>query len=318
MITDQSKSSFCGVVFLALTQSAVRVGHKHTNEKVLFNNIVEDAIKDIEKSDYYTIYTNDGVAISLLGEPEKALAVSFSIQDAVIAHNKIAKSPLMVRTGINLLSDDHESYINHQVKVIGNAIKNAECLMRYAKPGEVLVSSVTCEVASKLERKFSKRFSFLNIIQPPILVENEIHELSLDNDTDEDASTNSSGLALDSTLESMSQITRATSRNNTSAPYLYWDKENTKLQSRFLQKKYYVWGLQSALCATLLVICFNHARNIEVQEKNLQPKNLLQHIPSFRINPSLDKTLMDKLSTEAPLDKPHEALYLEKSRIINK
>src|SRR5204863_792027 len=106
-----------------------------------------------ETRDRVVLDTGDGAAITFLGDPEDALAVSIAIRDAVAA-----QSGLHVRMGINLGPVRLVRDLNSQLNIIGDGINVAQRVMSFAEPGQLLVSRSFYEVVSCLSRDYEKLF----------------------------------------------------------------------------------------------------------------------------------------------------------------
>ena len=97
-----NKTSICSVVFLDIVDQSKKPVADQIKHKELFNDFINEAIKDVAQNDRILLDTGDGAAIALLGAPEEALFVAMTIRDNIVKYNQENNAKLLVRTGINL------------------------------------------------------------------------------------------------------------------------------------------------------------------------------------------------------------------------
>ena len=175
-------TSLCSVVFIGFTANTSSAATKKTNETLLFNTIVDNALQPIELSDRFVLHAKSGIAISLIGKVEDGLLVALAIRDAIVAHNKTTQNPLQVGIAVNLCAVQVLEEVSQQFKMIGDAIKGAQLIMTFADAGQVLASRSYYEAISIHAQKHVSKFSyFFDIKQDKQHKNYEIYQLGRGN-----------------------------------------------------------------------------------------------------------------------------------------
>lgn len=158
MMNDQAnKTSICSIVALDLIDYSKKTGAEKLEIKQLFNAFIQNAVLDIPEIDRNIIDTADGAAIACKGALEDALEdalfISITIRDEILKHNQHNATPLYVQFGIHLGAaralNDH---------IVGEGIDEAQRIMRFANPNQILVSNAYFEMASKLTQEIAQMF----------------------------------------------------------------------------------------------------------------------------------------------------------------
>ncbi len=170
-----NKTSICSIVFLDMLEYSKKSVSEQIAEKTLFNSLVAEALKDVAQSDRIILDTGDGVAVALMGEPEEALFVSLTIRDAILNNNKTSKSPISIRTGINLGSVRVVKDLNGQLNILGDGINVAQRIMTFAEPNQIMVSRSYYEVTSRLTQEFNSMFTYSGVRQDKHVRDHEVY-----------------------------------------------------------------------------------------------------------------------------------------------
>ena len=157
MNDNANKTSICSIVALDLIDYAKKTSAEKLEIKRLFNGFIQNAVLDIPESDRNIIDTADGAAIACKGALEDALEdalfISITIRDEILKHNQQSATPLYVQFGIHLGAaralNDH---------IVGEGVDEAQRIMRFANPNQILVSNVYFEMASKLTQEIAQMF----------------------------------------------------------------------------------------------------------------------------------------------------------------
>lgn len=157
-MNDQAnKTSICSIVALDLIDYSKKTGAEKLEIKQLFNAFIQNAVLDIPDSDRNIIDTADGAAIACKGALEDALEdalfISITIRDEILKHNQHNATPLYVQFGIHLGAA--RALNNH---IVGEGIDEAQRIMRFANPNQILVSNAYFEMASKLTQEIAQMF----------------------------------------------------------------------------------------------------------------------------------------------------------------
>ena len=177
-MTDRlNKTSICSIVFLDIVDYSKKSVSEQFDDKALFNELINEAIKNVAQNDRVILDTGDGAAITLMGEPEEALFVALTIRDGILAHNKTAELTLLVRIGINLGSVRVVRDINDHLNIIGDGINVAQRIMSFAGENQILVSRSYYEVTSRLTKEITGMFVYSGIKQDKHVREHEVYSI---------------------------------------------------------------------------------------------------------------------------------------------
>ena len=125
--------------------------------KALLNGFIHHAAIDIPHEDRTIIDAGSGAVIACSGSPEDALEdalfISITIRDEILKHNAQGAMPLYVQFGIHLGAV-------REVKkaIVGVGMDEAQRIMSFAEPNQILVSHVYFEKASKLTQEMAQMF----------------------------------------------------------------------------------------------------------------------------------------------------------------
>lgn len=177
-MTDRlNKTSICSIVFLDIIDYSRKSVSEQFDDKSLFNDLINEAIKNVAQNDRIILDTGDGAAITLMGEPEEALFVALTIRDGILEHNKTAEIPLLVRIGINLGSVRVVKDINDRPNIIGDGINVAQRIMSFAGENQILVSRSYYEVTARLTKEITGMFVYSGIKQDKHVREHEVYSI---------------------------------------------------------------------------------------------------------------------------------------------
>ncbi|OIQ92824.1 adenylate and guanylate cyclase catalytic domain protein [mine drainage metagenome] len=183
MIDRLNKTSICSIVFLDIIGYSKKSVSEQIDDKTLFNELINEAIKNVAQNDRIILDTGDGAAITLMGEPEEALFISLTIRDGILLHNKSTGQSLRVRIGINLGSVRVVNDINDRPNIVGDGINVAQRIMSFAGENEILVSRSYYEVTSRLTKEMSGMFTYSGVKHDKHIREHEVYVIKpIEND----------------------------------------------------------------------------------------------------------------------------------------
>ena len=156
MTDGSNRTLVCSIAFLDIVEYSKKPVAEQMALKQAFNALVGKALETIPTRDRVVLDTGDGAAVTFLGDPEDALAVSIGIRDAAQA-----QAGLRVRMGINLGPVRLVRDLNAQLNIIGDGINVAQRVMSFSEPGQLLVSRSFYEVVSCLSRDYERLFSYV-------------------------------------------------------------------------------------------------------------------------------------------------------------
>ncbi len=126
--------------------------------KEAFIDLLVEAIQNVAPADRIMVDTGDGAGIAFIGDPEDALFTALSLRDAIESGQVKVGEPGFVRMGINLGPLKVVRDINGHTNMIGDAVNDAQRVMSFAEPGQVMVSHSYYDIISRFSRDYSKLF----------------------------------------------------------------------------------------------------------------------------------------------------------------
>jgi hypothetical protein len=164
MSDKMNKTSICSIVCLDIIDFLKKSDAEQIEIRNQFNSLINHAVIDIAQNDRIILDTDDGVVIACTGPLEDALEdalfISLTIRDEILENNSHNLTPLYVRIGINLGSVRVVGGSKEQTKITGEGIDEAQRIMSFAKPNQILVSRPYYEIASKLSQEISEMFEY--------------------------------------------------------------------------------------------------------------------------------------------------------------
>ncbi|MGQ0443168.1 MAG: adenylate/guanylate cyclase domain-containing protein [Methylophilaceae bacterium] len=157
-----NKTSICSVIALEMIDYANKTNAQQIEIRKQFNDFIQLAVIDIPQNDRVIVDTPHGAVIICTGQMEDALEdalfISLTMRDEILKNNRHSSKLLYVQFGIHLgsvrvLNDDQE-----QLDSTGEGVDEAQRIMVFANPNQILVSRVYYEMASKLTQEISKMF----------------------------------------------------------------------------------------------------------------------------------------------------------------
>jgi class 3 adenylate cyclase len=173
----QLNRTFIGsVLFIDIVGYSLRTVPDQLAMKELFNQLLSDAVQNVAPSDRIMVDTGDGAGIAFLGDPEDALFTALSLRDA-IDHGRTAAvgEPGFVRMGINLGPLKIVRDINGHTNMIGDGVNDAQRVMSFAEPGQVMVSHSYLDIISRFSRDYQQLFIYEGTRQDKHVREHEVY-----------------------------------------------------------------------------------------------------------------------------------------------
>ncbi len=162
MNDKMNKASICSIVSLDIIDFSVKSETEKLEVKSQFDNIVNHAMADIPEDDRVIVDAVNGVAIACSGQLENALEdalfISLTIRDEILKNNIHSATPLYVQLGINMGSVQRVNDADGKPSLVGDGLDDAQRVMCFANPNQILVSRAYYESASKLTHEISQMF----------------------------------------------------------------------------------------------------------------------------------------------------------------
>ena len=159
-----NKASICAIVHLEIIDFSKKTVSEQAEIKNQLNNLINHAVIDIAHNNRAILNVADGTVIACIGPLEDALEdallISLTIRDEILENNSLSSTPLYVRFGINLGSAQVSSDVNGKPSIVGESIDEAQRIMSFAKPNQILVSRPYYEMTSKLSQEISQMFEY--------------------------------------------------------------------------------------------------------------------------------------------------------------
>ena len=163
------------VLFIDIVDYSERTVPEQIAMKELFIVLLAEAVKDVAASEKIMVDTGDGAGIAFLGDPEDALFAALSLRDAIDAGEAAIGEPGFMRMGINLGPLKVVRDVNGHINMIGDGVNDAQRVMDFAEPGQVMVSNSYYNMISCFSRDYSKLFLYEGKRQDKHAREHEVY-----------------------------------------------------------------------------------------------------------------------------------------------
>jgi class 3 adenylate cyclase len=153
MAETSSRTLICSVLFLDLVDYSRNPVEEQLRLKQALNLALAEALERLRQWDRVILDTGDGAAVAFLSDPEDALVAAIGIRAGAGARK------LKLRLGINLGPVRLVKDLNGQSNVVGDGINDAQRVMSFAEPGQLLVSRSFHDMVSRLSDAHTKLFT---------------------------------------------------------------------------------------------------------------------------------------------------------------
>ncbi len=158
------KTSISSVVCLDIIDFSKKSKAEQQQIKKQLHTLINQAVLDIPEKDCLVVDTEHGATITCSGPLESALEdvlfIALTIRDEVLNSNVGSETPLYLLMGINLGSVrlEKNSKSDQPPKIIGEGLEEAQRIMSFANPNQILVSRAYYDMASKLTLEVAQMF----------------------------------------------------------------------------------------------------------------------------------------------------------------
>lgn len=173
----QSRTWLCSVVFLDIAGYTEKPVEQQIEMKEHLQKLVADAVSNIAETERIMVDTGDGAALCFLGDPEEALFVALNLRD--LLREKETATPFKIRIGINLGPVKVVKSISGQLNPLGDGINNAQRVMSFAEPDQILVSRSFYDVIACLSEEYAQLFRYLGMHKDKHVKEHPVYEVAL-------------------------------------------------------------------------------------------------------------------------------------------
>jgi len=179
---SQERNWLCSVVFIDIAGYTERSVTRQINAKGKLETLIEQIITVTPENERVIVDTGDGAALCYLGDPEQALLSGVRLRDALTIRPDNPDNPgepVSVRIGINLGPVRLIRNLKGQLNPLGDGINNAQRVMSFANPGQILVSRSFFDVIACLSQEYSQLFVYLGMRQDKHQKSHPVYEVRL-------------------------------------------------------------------------------------------------------------------------------------------
>lgn len=151
MAESTSRTLVCSVLFLDIVDYSRNPVDVQVRQKQSLNVLLADALQRLRQWDRVMLDTGDGAAVTFIGDPEDALVAAIDIRGGA--------GTLALRMGIHLGPVRLVKDLNGQTNVVGDGINDAQRVMSFAEPGQLLVSRSFHDVLARLSAEHARLFT---------------------------------------------------------------------------------------------------------------------------------------------------------------
>ncbi len=160
MLKQLNRTFIGSVLFIDIVGYSTRTVPDQLQMKEVFNAMLADAVQNVAPNERIMVDTGDGAGIAFLGDPEDALFTALSLRDAIETMGVEAGEPGFVRMGINLGPLKMVRDINGHTNMIGDGVNDAQRVMSFSEPGQVMVSHSYYDIISRFSRDYTQLFVY--------------------------------------------------------------------------------------------------------------------------------------------------------------
>lgn len=172
-----NRTWLCTVVFLDVVGYTQRPVVQQMEIKERLRKIISESTANIARSERTVIDTGDGAALCFMGDPEDALFVAMNMRNMLLSSDKGAGTDFQLRIGINLGPVKVVRSFDGNLNPLGDGINNAQRVMGFAEPNQILVSRSFYEVIANLSQDYMKLFHFMGTRHDKHVKEHTVYEI---------------------------------------------------------------------------------------------------------------------------------------------
>jgi len=160
MLKQLNRTFIGSVLFIDIVGYSTRTVPDQLQMKEVFNAMLAGAVQNVAPNERIMVDTGDGAGIAFLGDPEDALFAALSLRDAIETMGVEVGEPGFVRMGINLGPLKMVRDINGHTNMIGDGVNDAQRVMSFSEPGQVMVSHSYYDIISRFSRDYTQLFVY--------------------------------------------------------------------------------------------------------------------------------------------------------------
>jgi class 3 adenylate cyclase len=175
----QSRTWLCSVVFLDIVGYTQKAVTRQIGMKQRLQVIVDEAVAEVPKNERIIVDTGDGAALCFLGDPEEALFAALNLRERLVGEAGSDRESFAVRIGINLGPVKVVKSLSGHQNPLGDGINNAQRVMSFAEPNQILVSRSFYDVIACLSQEYAQLFHFLGMRKDKHVKEHAVYEVKI-------------------------------------------------------------------------------------------------------------------------------------------
>jgi len=170
----QSRTWLCSVVFVDIAGYTRLPMAGQVEIKTRLEDHLAEVVTDVPTGERIIVDTGDGAAICFLSDPEVAMFAALSLRERTTG-----KEALALRIGINLGPIKVVKGLNGQLNPLGDGINNAQRVMSFAEPSQILVSRSFYDVIACLSNEYAQLFHYVGMRTDKHVREHWVYEVVL-------------------------------------------------------------------------------------------------------------------------------------------
>jgi len=170
----QGRTWLCSVVFVDIAGYTRLPVAGQVEIKTRLEDHLADAVTEVPTGERIIVDTGDGAAICFLSDPEVAMFAALSLRERTTG-----KEALALRIGINLGPIKVVKGLNGQLNPLGDGINNAQRVMSFAQPNQILVSRSFYDVIACLSNEYAQLFHYVGLRTDKHVREHWVYEVVL-------------------------------------------------------------------------------------------------------------------------------------------
>jgi hypothetical protein len=177
---SDDRTWLASVLFLDIISYSVMPVDGQLRVKRHFQDLVSARLHNLSDTDSIRLDTGDGMAICYLGDPEALFQVARGLRDDFVALESSSETPYQVRLGLNLGPVKIVEDLNQGRNCVGTGINDAQRVMSFAAPNQLLVSRSYFDMVSQLSQDYTRDLRHLGSREDKHQQQHEVYELAVE------------------------------------------------------------------------------------------------------------------------------------------
>jgi len=177
---SEDRTWLASVLFLDIVDYSILAVNQQLAVKRHFQNLVFNELQQLDTADTINLDTGDGMAICYLGDPEPVFAIARRLRDQFVAMETGADTSYQVRLGLNLGPIKIIEDVNQGKNCVGTGINDAQRIMSFAAPNQLLVSKSYFEMVSQLSQDYTHSLRHIGMRADKHDQQHDVYELAVE------------------------------------------------------------------------------------------------------------------------------------------